>query len=90
MLIATLFTDILEHRSPGTPTEGGRYELEVRVKKDEMLKSGGPREFCFRQIGLHLGQAIQDTGVPREYWYAKFPEAIQKEFNLPTAMKMSA
>lgn len=89
MIVATLFTNMLEYREPGIKPEGGFYELDVHADEVKIAQSHSPRDFVFKTIGLHLGSAIQDTGVPREHWYARFPEEIQRAFNLPSETRMS-
>lgn len=81
--LATLFTDVLEDHRKGLVPETGRFEIEVYVNEKAMLKSGDPRGYAFKEIGIHLQQAILDTTVPKEFWYAKFPAKVCRAFNLP-------
>lgn len=89
MIVATLFTNPLEKQEFNEPIEGGRFEVEVILSRADISKSGAPRDFIFKEIAIHLAQAIVDTSVPRQYWNAKFPKSMRKEFGLPKAMKMS-
>ena len=81
--MATLTTRPLEIQLPKTPAEGGVFEVEVWVDELTMRKSGAPQTYFFREMALHLAQAMLDTGVPAEYWYAEFKTDALIRFNLP-------
>lgn len=86
--MATLYTDLLELRALGTPTEGGNFEVEVLVDELAMKKSGSPKEFFFRELAIHLAQAMMDTSVPREFWWVRFTNTARIKFNLPEIANM--
>ena len=86
--LATLVTQPIEMRAPGEPTEGGVFEVEVWVDELAMRKSGAPQTYFFRELGVHLAQAILDTGVQREYWWAQFTTKARTMFNLPEVANM--
>lgn len=86
--MATLYTDVLEMRAPGAPTEGGSFEVEVFVDELAMKKSGSPKEYFFRELAVHLAQAMMDTKVPREFWWVRFANAARIKFNLPEIANM--
>lgn len=86
--MATLYTDVVEMRAPGAPTEGGVFELEVLIDETEMRKSGAPQSFFFRELAMHLAQAMLDTGIPRQYWWAEFTNEARTRFNLPKRADM--
>lgn len=86
--LATLSTQVVETRKLGEPLEGGVFEVEVYVDDLALRKSGSPKEFFFRELAIHLAQAMKDTGVPREYWWCKFSQDAQIMFNLPEIVNM--
>lgn len=86
--MATLFSDVVEMRSPMGPTEGGQFEVPVNVDEIKMLNSGSPQSWFFRELALHLAQAMVDTGIAREYWYVKFTREARIRFNLPEVTRM--
>lgn len=87
--LATLYTDVVEIREPNTPTEGGQFEMPVIIDTDRFRKEASPRTWFFREIGIHLAQAIADTDVPREFWWIEFSDLAQREFNLPQRQKLA-
>lgn len=87
-LFATLVTQPLELRTPGAPTEGGVFEVEVYLDDLKLRKSHAPKTWAFRELATHLAQAMLDTQVPREYWWAKFSTDAQIMFNLPELVNM--
>lgn len=89
MLFATLKTDIIERHSPSQPAEGGVFEVEIHMTDAELRVSASPRQDAFRKMATILGLAIDETEVPREFWYVTFPKPIQREFNLPPRQRMS-
>lgn len=86
--MATLYTDVLEMRSPLGPTEGGQMTLEVEVNEMSMKHSGDPQRYFFRELALHLAQGIVDTGIERQYWYVVFTHEARTRFNLPESARM--
>ena len=86
--LATLVTQPLETQVPGQPAEGGVFEIEVWVDDLALRKSGAPKTYFFRELAVHLQQAMLDTGVPREYWWAQFTQDAQIMFNLPAVVNM--
>ncbi len=89
MFIGTLCTDIVEKHEFGLLAEGGQFTIKVAVENDYIEKSGSPKTYVLREIAIHLAQAIQDTGVPREFWYFESSLEAQKEFELPLKTRMS-
>lgn len=85
---ATLYTEVIELRTPGEPTEGGQFEMQIFIDTDILRKEPSPRTYFFREIGLHLRRAIEETGVPQEYWWVKFESTPQKEWGLPQRQKL--
>ena len=83
MILCHLRTNIIEIRSPIEPTEGGYFEVAVHIDEGTAKESRDPRGYCFKEIAIHLKQAIIDTTVPKEHWVAEFPKTVQKMFNLP-------
>lgn len=86
--MGTLSTQPLEIQTPGEPAEGGVFEVEVYIDDLTLRKSGAPKEYFFRELAIHLAQAMKDTGVPREYWWCKFSKDAQIMFNLPAVVNM--
>ena len=62
--VATLYTDVIELRTPGEPTEGGQFEMQVFIDTDVLRRDPSPRTYFFREIGIHLRQAVVETEVP--------------------------
>ena len=87
LLFATLYTDIVELRTPGEPTEGGTFEMPVEIDTDVLRKEPSPKTYFFREIGIHLSQATLETGIPREYWNISFEPIARREFNLSERQK---
>jgi len=87
--LALLFTPPIEKHEPNTPAELGEFNMPVEIDRAVMKNSGSPKEYFFKEIAVHLAQAMVTTGVPREYWYIKFPPEVQRMFNLPESTKMS-
>jgi hypothetical protein len=86
--LATLYTEVVEIRSPTEPTEGGQFELELQIDTDLMRKEPSPRTYFFRQIGFALASAIRETTVPHEYWWVEFEPQARQMFNLPERQKL--
>ena len=89
-ILATLHTDVIEKHDLGKPLEGGQFDVPVDLSIELMEKSGSPRKFFFHEIAIHLAQGIQDTGVPREFWYVRFSKEAQREFNMPESTRCTA
>ena len=88
LLFATLYTDIVELRLPNTPTEGGQFTMSVEIDTDFLRRDPSPRTYFFREVGIHLRQAVIETEVPHEYWWAEFEPIARKEWNLPERQKL--
>ncbi|TXH48640.1 MAG: hypothetical protein E6Q97_24365 [Desulfurellales bacterium] len=86
--LATLSTQVVEMRTPETPLEGGVFEVEIFVDDVDLRKSRAPKEFFFRELAIHLAQAMMDTGIQREYWWCRFSKDAQIMFNLPEVVNM--
>jgi hypothetical protein len=88
LLFARLYTEVIELREPNAPTEGGQFDMEVMIDTDVLRRDPSPRTYFFREIGIHLAQAVSDTGVPHEHWWAEFEPIARREWNLPERQKL--
>jgi len=87
MKVARITSQILELRD-STSIEGGVYEIDVHIEKDEFDAAASPKDLLFKTIALNLAGCIHHTKIPADYWEVQFTPFIQRTFNLPAALKM--
>lgn len=88
LTLAMLYTEVIELRQPTAPTEGGQFTMPVEIDTDLIRKDPSPRTYFFREIGIHLLQAVTDSEVPHEYWWVEFSSEARQWFNLPERQKL--
>lgn len=66
-------------------TEGGFYELEVKVSLSEAAASGDAKGFIQKEIARHFAGCIADTGIPLGVgmWRMEFTNFICINFGFP-------
>ena len=82
----TLRTVILE-QGDTKQRQGGVFEMPVALDWSQMIYFD-PKKWAFRELGIHLAQAIQDTGVSREYWVFNPSPWYQNEWQIPEEVRM--
>lgn len=83
MFICTLFTAPLEKREPGKETEHGDFGCEIEISDTILRQSGDPLAYVQSYIAATLAKAVQETGVPRDYWFSTFSREAQRAFHFP-------
>ena len=66
-------------------TEGGFYEMTVKVSLPEAIATGDAKGFIQKEVARHFAGCIADTGIPLGVgmWRMEFTNFMCVNFNFP-------
>lgn len=66
-------------------TEGGYYEMEVKISLPEAIATGNAKGFIQKEVARHLAGCVAESGIPLGVgmWRIEFTNFMCNNFNFP-------
>lgn len=83
--VCTIYSAITERPDEAKITEGGYYEMTVKVSLPEAVATGDAKGFIQKEVARHLAGCVADTGIPlgEMMWRIEFTNFMCVNFNFP-------
>ena len=83
--VCKIYSAITEQPDEAGITEGGFYELTVKVSLPEAVATDDAKGFIQKEVARHLAGCIAATGIPLGVgmWRIEFTNFICVNFNFP-------
>lgn len=83
--VCKIYSAVTEQPDEAGITEGGFYEMDVKVSLPEAIATGNAQGFIQKEIARHLAECVANTGIPLGVgmWRIEFTNFICINFNFP-------